>query len=411
MNPYLIAVLAILIGNYLIRSTVEILNLSAIEFNLPREFKGYYDPETYRKSQKYLKENTSFNLIRDTVFLAIILIFILSGGFNFVDQLARRLNLNLVLTGLVFAGIIVLGFQILGIPFSIYRTFVIEEKYGFNKTTPKTFSSDLAKTWILIAIVGGIPLATIIWFFMNTGQWAWIWCWVGIIIFVIFLVFIYPVVIMPLFNKFTPLEQGELKNAVTDYANSQNFKLKGIFKIDGSRRSSKSNAFFTGFGKSRRIALFDTLIQKHSPEEIVSILAHEVGHYKRKHIIKRLFFSMLVKGLMLLLLSLFINNPGLFKAFKMEELSVYASLILFCFLYTPINFVLSIGANVISRKHEYEADRYAVTSYPKPEAFISALKRLTVNNLSNLTPHPLKVFLDYSHPPVLNRIKAIQKAK
>lgn len=411
MNPYLIAILAILIGNYLLRLTIETLNLSALKFDLPQEFKGHYDPQDYRKSQSYLKENTRFNLIQNTVFTLITLGFILSAGFNFVDQVARSLNLNYIFTGLVFSGIIFFGLQILAIPFSLYHTFVIEEKYGFNKTTAKTFIADLIKSWMLTLIIGGLTLYTIIWFFNNVGPWAWVWCWMILVIFSTFLAFIAPLVIFPLFNKFIPLEEGELKKAVSDYADSQNFKIKGIFKIDGSRRSTKSNAFFAGLGKSRRIALFDTLIQKHTTEEIVSVLAHEVGHYKQKHIIKRLLVSILTKGLMFYLLSLFINNPSLFAAFRMSEVSVYAGLVFFSFLYVPISFILSIAVNYLSRKHEYEADSYAVKTYKNPQSSILALKRLSVNNLSNLTPHSLKVLLDYSHPPILRRIEAIRAIK
>jgi STE24 endopeptidase len=222
-----------------------------------------------------------------------------------------------------------------------------------------------------------------------------------------FLAFIAPIVILPLFNKFIPLEEGELRSAIEQYAQSEDFKLKGIFKMDASRRSTKSNAFFTGFGKYRRIALFDTLIKKHTIEQLVSVLSHEIGHYKRKHIFKQLCLSVLTNGIMFFILSFFIKNQGLFAAFKMDNLSIYASLFFFAFLYTPINMLFSILSNFISRRHEYEADRYVIKSYGKPEAFIEALKKLTVDNLSNLTPHPIKVFFDYSHPPVLQRILTI----
>ncbi|MCF7907703.1 MAG: M48 family metallopeptidase [Candidatus Omnitrophica bacterium] len=410
MNPYLVIILAILIGEYVLRVTVEMLNISSVGFSLPAEFEGYYNPEDYSRSQKYLKENTYFSLIQKTVFTTVVIIFILSGGFNLVDRISRDLSSNIEFSGLIFAGIIVFGLQIIEIPFSIYQTFVIEEKYGFNKTTVKTFITDLIKNWILLVIIAGPAFYLIVRLFVEfSDQGAWLWCWLATVLLSTFFIFIAPVLILPLFNKFTPLEDGELKKAVSDYANSQKFKIKGIFKIDGSRRSSKSNAFFTGLGKSRRIALFDTLIQKHTTEEIVSVLAHEVGHYKKKHIIKRLLLSALTKGLMFYLLSFFIKNPGLFNAFRMDEISVYAGLIFFSFLYTPISFIFSIFGNLLSRKHEYEADRYAVRTYQNPEAFISALKKLTVNNLSNLSPHRLKVFLDYSHPPVLKRVEAIRK--
>ncbi len=408
MNIYLVIILTILIGEYLINVIVENLNVGCASPVLPKEFAGYYDANKYKKSQNYLKENTRLALIKSTIFTSIILVFILAGGFNFVEKLAGSLGFGSIATGLIFAGILMLAFQLLSIPFSVYHTFVIEEKFGFNRTTAKTFILDILKTWFLFAIIGGILFSAILWFFAKTGSWAWIFCWAGVVLFQLFLLFIAPVVILPLFNKFVPLEDGELKNAIEQYAAGENFKIKGIFKIDASRRSTKVNAYFTGFGKYRRIALFDTLIGKHTVDELVSVLAHEIGHYKKRHIIKRMVMSIITTAVMFFILSFFINNRGLFAAFKMDELSIYASLFFFGFLYTPISMVFSVLSNFIFRRHEYEADTYAVSTYKRPESFIVALKKLTVDNLSNLTPHPLKVFLDYSHPPVLKRIQAIR---
>jgi len=408
MNVYLIAVLVILISNYILGLIVEILNASCAHSSLPDEFRNSYDANRYKKSQNYLRENTYFKILRSTIMSFIILFLILGGGFNFIDQIARGFNLGYIFTGLIFAGIIFLGSQIIDIPFSAYHTFVIEEKYGFNRTTPKTFILDLLKSWLLISVIGSIVFSFIVWFFTK-GAGAWLWCWLGVTCFEIFLIFVAPVLIMPLFNKFTPLREGELKEAIHSYADSQNFKMKGVFKIDGSRRSSKSNAFFTGFGKYRRIALFDTLIKRHTTSELISVLAHEMGHYKKGHILKYMAIEILTKGLMFFILSLFIKNPNLFTAFKMQEVSIYAGLFFFGFLYAPINMIFSIFANFLSRKHEHEADIYAITTYKKPEDFISALKKLTIDNLSNLTPHPLKVFFSYSHPPILERIEAIRK--
>ena len=409
MNIYLTAVVIIIAGGYLLDLIVENLNLKHVTTELPKEFEGYYDAQEYTKSQNYLKENTKFALLSDGFFAVLTLSFILFGGFNFIDNISRSLNFGQIASGLIFAGIIMFGSQIIRIPFSVYETFVIEEKYGFNKTTPKTFVLDLLKSWALLTIIGGLIFAGIIWFFMKFASFAWLYSWITITLFQIFLIFIAPVIIMPLFNKFIPLEEGELKNTLENYAKEQDFKMKGLFKMDGSKRSTKSNAFFTGFGKFRRIVLFDTLIEKHSVDELVSVLAHEMGHYKMKHILKSIITSILTLGLMFYILSLFINNAGLFEAFKMQNLSVYASLFFFGFLYAPINAVFSVINSIVSRKHEYEADSYAVKTYHKPEAMINALKKLSVNNLSNLTPHPLKVFLEYSHPPVLERIKAIRK--
>ena len=409
MNIYLSIILLIIVIEYFLSLLVEKLNVKNASEKLPSEFEGFYDAEKYKLSQEYLKENVNFGLIKDTIFTTITVIFILSGGFNFIDIIARNFAKNPILTGLIFTGIITFAAQILSIPFSAYHTFCIEAKYGFNKTTIKTFILDMVKAFILTAIIGSAILSVIFWFFEAAGSMAWVYCWIAVTIFQLFLLFIAPVVIMPLFNKFIPLEEGELKSAIENYAKTQKFALAGVFKMDASKRSTKSNAFFTGFGKFRRIALFDTLIAKQTIDELVSVLAHEIGHYKKKHFIKGMFLSIITTGMMLFVLSFFINNKGLFEAFKMQNLSIYASLIFFGFLYSPINLFLSIFSNVISRKHEYEADKFAVTTYHKPEAFVTALKKLTVDNLSNLTPHPLKVFLDYSHPPVLKRIEAIKK--
>ena len=411
MNLFLIIILVILIGDYLLGMVVDVLNVKHLKTVLPPAFSGYYDEEKYRKSQKYLKENTRFGLITDSITTPAVIIFILLGGFNWVDQVARTLNWGPIATGLVFAGILLFGSQILGLPFSVYSTFVIEEKYGFNKTTPKTFVLDMLKGWLLAIIIGIPVFSAVLWFFERTGSMAWVYCWGALTVIQIFLMFIAPVVIMPIFNKFVPLEDGELKRAIEDYAEKQGFKMKGVFSMDGSKRSTKSNAFFTGFGRFRRIVLFDTLISKHTTEELVSILAHEMGHYKKKHILKSIIISILSTGLMFYILSIFMNNPALFRAFQMDHISIYASLFFFGFLYAPIEMILSIFGNMLSRRHEYEADAWAVRTYRRPQSMIAALKKLSVDNLSNLTPHPLKVFLSYSHPPVLDRIRAIQGFK
>ena len=381
MNYFLAFILIMLIGSYLLDIIVESLNVRHVKTALPREFEGYYDGEKYRKSQEYLRENTRFGMISDTITTPIIIFFILFGGFNLIDRFARSFEMSPIPTGLIFAGVLMLAYHIFHIPFSIYGTFVIEEKYGFNRTTVKTFILDILKTWILVAIIGSILLSVVLWFFAKTGAGAWLYCWMAITLFQIFLLFVAPVTIMPLFNKYTPLEDGELRRAIEDYAESQNFKMKGIFTMDGSKRSTKSNAFFTGFGKFRRIVLFDTLIEKHSVVELVSVLAHEMGHYKKKHILKSIIISILTSGLMCYILSLFMKNRELFAAFKMEETSIYASLFFFGFLYTPIEMILSIFGNILSRRHEYEADAYAAKTYGKPDSMIAALKKLNVENL------------------------------
>jgi len=386
----------------------DTLNIKAINPNLPDEFKGYYDEVKYKKSQNYLKTNTGFSLIKSTLMTILIVVFIVVGGFNWLDGLARSFNQGPVITGLIFLCILLLINLVISFPFSIYHTFVIEEKFGFNKTTVKTFILDLIKGIIISLIIGSAAFSCILWFFEKTGPIAWVYCWLFVAIFQLFIIFIAPNVIMPLFNKFLPLDDGELKEKIKEYASSQNFNIKGVYKMDGSKRSTKSNAFFTGLGKSRRIVLFDTLIEKHTVAELVAVIAHEVGHYKKRHILKNFVYSILTTGLMFYLLSLMMNNIGLFDAFKMDHVSTYASFILFSFLYSPISSFFSIIDTIFSRKYEYEADSYAAKTTNDKDSMITALKKLSVDNLSNLTPHWLKVFLEYSHPPVLARIKALK---
>ena len=409
MNAYLIFILTVLVLGYLSDLIVALLEIRSLQPELPAEFRDVYDPKEYRRSQEYTKVTTGFSLIQDTVTLALTLLFILAGGFNAVDLLARSVGWGSIGTGLLFTGALILISFLVGLPFSLYSTFVIEERFGFNKTTAKTFFLDLVKGFVLAILIGGPLLAAILWFFEITGSMAWIYCWLAVTLFTFILQFLAPVLIMPLFNKFTPLEDGELKQGITRYAAQQNFAIQGIYTMDGSKRSTRLNAFFTGFGRFRRIVFFDTLMEKLQPREIIAVLAHEMGHFKKKHIFKMMAASVVQTGLMFFILSLFLGNEQLFAAFGMEHISIYASLIFFGFLYAPVSMLLSIFFHIYSRKNEYEADAWAVqTTEKKGEELINGLKKLSVHNLSNLTPHPLNVFLHYSHPSVLQRIKAIR---
>ncbi len=406
---YLTIIIVFLLLSFCINSLADFLNVKNMSDVLPEEFAGYYDKEKYKKSQNYLKDRTKFSFISSTFFLAISISFILAGGFNYVDVFARSFGYGEIVSGIIFTVALVLILEILQTPFSAYSTFVIEEKYGFNKTSLKTFVSDIIKNLALMFVIGTPVFSLIIWFFIKYGSVAWVYASVTVILFELLITFIAPVFIMPLFNKYVPLEDGELKNELENYAKEQNFKMKGLYKMDGSKRSTKTNAFFTGFGKFRRIVLFDTLIERHTVQELVSVLAHEMGHYKKGHILKFMIMSFFNTIIIFFLLSLFIGNQALFDAFKMQTVSVYGALIFFGFLYTPISMFLSVVQNVISRKYEYEADKYSVTTYKNPQSMIEALKKLSVDNLSNLTPHKFKVFMEYSHPTVLDRIKAIRK--
>lgn len=402
-------ILTALIGGYLLYSIADLLNLGNLNKKMPEEFSGIYDQTQYAKSQEYLRINTWFGLIQSTVDLSLILIFWFLGGFRAIDGLARSLGQNSILSGLIFTGILLFLKFLASLPFSLYSTFVIEEKFGFNKTTLKLFILDFLRSMVLGVILGGPLLALILWFFESWGSLAWVYCWVVSTLFILVVQYIVPTWIMPLFNKFTPLEEGSLKEAIFRYADSISFPLSNVFVMDGSKRSTKSNAFFTGFGKNKRIVLFDTLISQHNDSELVSVLAHEMGHFKKKHIIKRLILGIFQMGVIFYLVSVFISYPGLFRAFYVDQTSVYAGLVFFALLFTPIDMLLSLILQASSRKDEYEADRFAAETLNSGLPLVNSLKKLSVHNLSNLTPHPFYVFLNYSHPPVLERIHALRR--
>ncbi len=407
MTFWLVFVLAVIVLHYLLDVTVSVLNLKALSEELPEEFQDLFDTRKYRESQQYTTATTYLSLFEKSVSTLLTIGFLLLGGFNYVDQFARSFLFDEITTGLIFTFTLLLLSFIFGLPFSLYSTFRIEARFGFNRTTPATFLTDIVKGLFLAVALGAPVLALILWFFENSGSYGWLFCWIGVICFGIVLQFLAPILIMPLFNKFTPLEDNELKMKIMAYADREKFQLKGIFTMDGSKRSSKLNAFFTGFGRFRKIVFFDTLVDKLSIDEIIAVLAHEMGHFKKRHIWKMLAASVLQTGLMFYLLSFFINNTGLFQAFRMEELSVYASLVFFAFIYSPLNTIISIFFNYLSRIHEFEADRYAAETTGKPEMLIEGLKKLSRENLANLTPHPLMVFFSYSHPPVLSRIRTL----
>jgi len=409
MNIYSVIILGALLAGYFIDVVTDYLNLKSLSNQLPKEFDGVYDAEAYKKSQAYTKVNTRFGFLTSTLSLILTLVFWFEGGFNYVDQFVRAWNLNSILSGILYMGILVVMKSVFSLPFSIYSTFVIEEKFGFNKTTLRTFILDMIKGVALGIVLGTPLLAGILWFFEFSGELAWLYCWAAVTVFSLVVQFIAPTWIMPWFNKFSPLRSQELKDAIVNYAQKVQYPLKDIFEMDGSKRSTKSNAFFTGFGKNKRIALFDTLIEKHTVDELVAVVAHEIGHYKKHHIVKSMVASVIHTGIVFYLMSIFLSHRGLFDAFYMGNVSIYAGLIFFSMLYSPIEMVLSVVMNVFSRKNEFEADAFAAVTTGRSEPMINALKKLSVHNLSNLTPHRFNVFLNYSHPPVLQRIEALKK--
>jgi STE24 endopeptidase len=407
MNIFFILILIALVLDFILGLVADLLNLKDLRLELPSELETIYKPEDYRKSQEYIRLTTRFGILSSAFTMVILITFWFSGGFNYFDQVVRSWQLTPLVNGLLYIGILFLAFYLITMPFNIYSTFVIEGNYGFNRTTPRTFFLDQVKELGLTIILGGSLLAAILTLFEYSGFYAWLYCWTAVTVFSLAVQYVAPTWIMPLFNKFTPMESGELKNAILKYTSSVNFPIKNISVMDGFRRSSKSNAFFTGFGRNKRIALFDTLISQHTVPEIVAILAHEIGHYKKKHVIQGTVIGIIHIGVLFFLLSLFLNSDGLYLAFYMKEPSIYTGLLFFGLLYTPIELVLSIAMQVISRRHEYAADRFSAETIKEPESLITGLKKLHANNLSNLTPHPFYVFLNYSHPPLLQRIRAI----
>ncbi|MEP3836235.1 MAG: M48 family metallopeptidase [Algibacter sp.] len=401
-------IIAIIVINFIVDKILDALNAKHYNDTLPEELQDVYDEAEYKKSQNYKATNYKFSLLTSTFSLVLTLSFLWFDGFEFIDNIARTYTENPIVIALIFFGIIMIGSDILTTPFSYYSTFVIEEKFGFNKTTVKTFFLDKIKGWHMMAIVGGSILALIIWFYEATGKHFWWYAWLLVAVFTLFINMFYSKLIVPLFNKQTPLKDGTLRDKISAYAKSVGFKLDKIFVIDGSKRSTKANAYFSGFGSEKRVTLYDTLINDLDDEEIVAVLAHEVGHYKKKHIIFNLFTSILLTGFTLFVLSLFISNPVLSQALGVTTPSFHIGLIAFGLLYSPISEITGLIMNLFSRKFEYQADDYAKNTY-KSGPLITSLKKLSKNSLSNLTPHPAYVFMHYSHPTLLERIKNLKR--
>ncbi len=403
---YIIA--AILILDYLFERILDYLNSTTRSENIPALLKGIYNETEYKKSQEYKKVNSRFEMITSSVSFVLIFLMLIFEGFAIADSIALSVTTNLILSSLLFFAIIGIAFDIIMEPFSIYDTFVIEQRFGFNKTTPKLYLTDKIKSLLITALFGGLLLALIIFLWSKAGNMFWLYAWALVTIVSLFMSMFYSNLIVPLFNKQTPLEEGELKQAISSFAEKAGFKLDNIFVIDGSKRSSKSNAYFTGLGPKKRIVLYDTLINDLSTQEIVAVLAHEIGHYKKKHIVMSLGLSIAQTGIMLFIFSLFVSSPELSEALGVNEPRFHIGLIAFGILYTPLSFVVGIGMNLISRRNEYQADNFAA-KYGLAAELSSGLKKLSVKNLSNLTPHPLYVFFHYSHPTLLQRLINLEK--
>ena len=400
--------ITILLIKFVIDSVLNHLNAKNFNDTLPNDVSDVYEINEYQKSQTYKRTNHNFSKITSLFSLITTLLFFFFDGFSIVDEIARGFSNNIIIITLIFFGIIIIGSDIISIPFSLYKTFVIEEKFGFNKFTKKLFFLDKIKGLLMTIILGGSILSIITWFYEFTGNYFWIYTWLLITTFSVFLNMFYSKLIVPLFNKQTILEEGDLKNEIVKYVNSVGFKANNIYVLNGSRRSTKANAYFSGFGNQKRITLYDTLINDLENNEIVAVLAHEVGHYKRKHILYNLTSSIILTGFALFVLSLFIKTPVLTLALGVSQPSFHMGLIAFGILYSPVSQILGVFMNHISRKFEYQADNYAKNTF-SASPLISSLKKLSKNSLSNLTPHYLYVFFHFSHPTLLDRIKNLNK--
>ena len=407
-NPWFLFLLCSVIGLQLLETVSVQLNLKHLSQPLPDEFHEVFSAEDFAKSQAYSRESARHDLIASGVRLAIFLTFWLAGGFAWMQSFVSGFTSSPIFQGLLGISLLHLAGTLLSLPFSWYDTFHIEAKYGFNKTTPGVFIADQIKGLVLGALIGLPVLALLLWLF-GTFPGAWLWAWLAVTVLVLALQYIAPRYLMPLFNKFTPLEDGPLKTAIQSLSEKCTFPVKELFVIDGSRRSTKGNAFFAGFGNNKRIALYDTLIEKHPEPELLAVLAHEIGHFKRGHIGQRLVVAVIQLAVIFLLMGTVLGNPGLHAAFGLSHPVLWLGFVFFMILFEPVQTILGILSGLWSRKHEYEADAYAAAATGGPADMTAALKRLARDTLSNLTPHPLTVFLHYSHPPMIQRLAALRR--
>ena len=394
--------------DFVLERVLESLNSKHMSPVLPDSLKGIYEEKEYSRFQSYKRENGRLDSWSSGVGFVVMIVFLVAGGFRWYNSWVVSLTDSVVWQTILFVVGLSVVSSVLDIPFDYYATFRIEEKYGFNKTTRRVYWLDTVKELFLSLVLGGVLLALVVWFYTWAGTYFWLYAWGAVTLFSVFMAMFYSQLIVPLFNKQTPLQEGSLRDKIQAFAGKVGFKLDNIYVIDGSKRSTKANAYFTGLGPKKRVVLYDTLIDELTEEEIVAVLAHEVGHYKKRHTLRSMVVSVIQMGVLFWLFSLCVNNVALSEALGGDRVYFQLGLIAFAILYSPVNLILGIGMNVWSRSNEYEADAFAARYY-EGDYLVSGLKKISVKSLSNLTPHPLYEYVYYSHPSLLKRIDAIKR--
>ncbi|MEX2514262.1 MAG: M48 family metallopeptidase [Cyclobacteriaceae bacterium] len=399
--------MGIITVSFVFEKTISWLNIKRKTQNIPQTLDQYLSMEKLNQSRRYQKTNYKFGLLSGTFSFLLTLVFIGFGFFGELDAWLRTFEWAPITLSLAYFGIIFIGSDLLSIPFDYYHTFKIEADFGFNKSSKKTFFKDKIKGYVLSILLGGTLLFVFLWLILEIGRDFWWQFWMIASVFMVLVNLFYSSWILPLFNKLSPLEEGDLKTTIMNYAKSVNFSLDNVFIMDGSKRTSKANAFFSGFGKRKKVVLYDTLVEQHTPEELVAVLAHEIGHYKKGHIKLGMVTGVLQTGIILFILSLFVFSENISLALGGSQMAIHLNIIGFTMLFSPISLLLGIGMNILSRKHEYEADAFAKSTYAG-QPLAEALKTLSVKTLSHLNPHPLYVFVNYSHPPLLSRLEKLE---
>ena len=414
---WFLIIMGLVIFNYLFSNILDYLNHKNWKDEIPKELKDFYDKKKYKQAKQYAISKNKIGLLSSTTSFLLVVSFLVFNGYGYIDQLVNSFSLNLFLpfeinnsfieSGIFFLILFTLNL-IISIPFSYYNTFVIEENFGFNKTSKSTFFFDIIKSSMLSILIGGFLLFLALYLYDSLNDGFWLYLWIGLSLLMVFINMFYADLIVPIFNKLTPLENGELRKKIENYSKQVGYLLKNIYVIDGSKRSTKANAFFSGLGPRKTIALYDTLIEKHSENELVAVLAHEVGHFKKKHVFSGLLMSVIQIGVMTFFFELCLKLPEISQALGGSDVSFHLGLIGFTIIFSPISMMSGILMNYISRKNEFEADSYAKETYNGDDLSL-ALKKLSVDSLSNIYPHPLYVFFHYSHPPLIKRLRALNK--